>query len=78
MRSVNGWKSVFYYITKHGAELKLSAIGQFVLRPFSRLLSTYKTIKTYLFIFIYFSLIESEVSEKMTRQVATEEPNKGL
>ena len=67
MRAVIGWKSVFYDSIKHKAELKLSRhLSNCTVRPFEGLLLT------------FFSISESKISEQASRQVATEEPNKGL
>ena len=66
MRAVIGWKSVFYDSIEHRAELKLSRhLSNCTVRPFAGLFS-------------FFSIIESKLSEQASRQVAKEEPNKGL
>ena len=67
MRAVVGWKSVFYQITKHGAEVKLPR--QFVQCP------TNSQISLQLFFFLF---IKSKLFEQAGRQVATEELNKSL
>ena len=65
MRAVIGWKSVLYEKIEHRAELKLSRhLPNCTVRPFPGLLSS------------FFPIIESELSEQGSRQVATEEPTK--
>ena len=66
MRTVIGWKSVLYESVEHRAELKLS-----------RHLPNC-TVSDLFRDFFLASLIESKISEQASRQVATEEPNKGL
>ena len=67
-RAAIGWKSVLYESTEHRAELKLS-----------RRLPNYTMFDLFWdFSLVFFSLIESEISEQANRQIATEEPNKGL
>ena len=68
MRAVIGWKSVLYESMEHRAELKLS-----------RHLSNCTMFDLFRDFFLaFFPIIESEISEQASRQVATEEPNKGL
>ena len=58
---------MLYESIEHRAELKLSRhLPNCNVRPFAGLL------------FSFFSIIESEISEQASRQVATEEPNKGF
>ena len=57
---------LFYQSIEHSVEVKLS-----------RHLPNCATISQFYFLALS-SLIESEISEQVRRQIATEEPNKGL
>ena len=58
---------MLYESIEHGPELKLSRhLPDCLVGPLPGLL------------FSFFPIIESEISEQAGRQVATEEPNKGL
>ena len=68
MRAVIGWKSVLYESIVHRAELKLSLHP-----PNCTMFDLFWD-----FFLAVFPIIESEISEQASRQVATETPNKGL
>ena len=68
MRAVIGWKSVLYESIVHRTELKLSRH-----LPKCIMFDLFRD-----FFFAFFPIIESEISEQASRQVATEEPKKGL
>ena len=69
MGAVIGWKSVLYESIEHRAELKLSChLPNCII---SNLFQDFSFV-------LFFSLIESKISEETSLQVATEEPNKGL
>ena len=63
MRTVIGWKSVLYESIEHRAELKLSPH-----LPNCTMFDLFRD-----FSLAFFPLIESEISEQASRQVATEE-----